>query len=133
MDSAIQNAARYATRHPDSPTNKLTGCLKSAIGRRAKQLAAARSRESSFGSLRALEKVYSSQPEAEQRTYANELLARLSPFGQSIANWRFVGYSWREIAGQLEMDHTVVRRAYFRELEALLRSLSQPGDRSGCD
>ena len=45
MDLAVQKAAAYAARHPDSPPNKLTGRIKSAIRRRAKQLAAAKSRE----------------------------------------------------------------------------------------
>jgi hypothetical protein len=85
MDFAVQKAAGYATRHPDSPPNKLTGRIKSAIRRRSKQLAAARSRELSYGSLLGFEKVYAGQPEAEQRVFAYELLARLSPFGQSIA------------------------------------------------
>jgi hypothetical protein len=133
MDFAVRSAAGYAARHPDSTTNKLTGCMKSAIRRRAKQLSAARSRELSCGSLLAFEKLYAGQPEAEQRVYANELLAHLSPFGQSIAKWRWLGYSWREIAGQFEMDHTAVRRAYFREIETLLKSLSQPGDFPRCD
>jgi hypothetical protein len=79
MDFAVQKAAAYAALHPDSPPNKLTGRIKSAIRRRAKQLAAARSRELSYGSLLALERVYTGQPEAEQRVFANELLARLSP------------------------------------------------------
>lgn len=133
MDFAVQKAAGYAARHPDSPPNKLTGRIKSAIRRRAKQLAAARSRELSYGSLIGFEKVYTGQPEAEQRVFANELLARLSPFGQSIAKWRSVGYSWREIASQIQMDHTAIRRAYFREIEALVKSLSQPGDFPRCD
>ena len=132
MDFAVQKAAGYASRHPDSATNKLIGRIKSAI-RRGKQLAAAKSRELSYGSLLAFEKVYAGQPEAEQRVFAHELLARLSPFGQSIAKWRSVGYSWREIASQLKMDHTAIRRAYFREIEAMLKSLSQPGDFPRCD
>ena len=53
-------------------------------------------------------------PEAEQRAYARELFSRLSPTAQSIFNWRRLGYSWREIGGKLEMDHSAVRRAYFR-------------------
>jgi hypothetical protein len=93
MDLAVQKVAPYAACHPDSPPHKLTGRIKSAIRRRAKQLAAARSRELSYGSLLALEKVYAGQPEAEQRVFAHELLARLSPFGQTIAKWRAVGYS----------------------------------------
>jgi hypothetical protein len=133
MDVAVQKVAGYAARHPESAPNKLTGRIKTALRRRAKQLAAARSRELSYGSLLAFEKVYAGQPEAEQRVYANELLSRLSPFGQSIANGRWLGYSWREIAGQFEMDHTAIRRAYFREMEALLKSLSQPGDFLRCD
>jgi DNA-binding NarL/FixJ family response regulator len=133
MDLAVRNAAGYAARHPDTPPNKLTGRIKSAIRRRAKQLATARSHELSYGSLLAFEKVYAGQPEAEQRVFAHELLARLSPFGQSIAKWRSVGYSWREIASQLKMDHTAIRRAYFREIAAMLKSLSQPGDFPRCD
>ena len=134
MDLAVQKVAPYAACHPDSPPHKLTGRIKSAIRRRAKQLAAARSRELSYGSLpRSLEKVYAGQPEAEQRVFAHELLARLSPFGQTIAKWRAVGYSWREIARELQMDHTTIRRAYFREIEAMLKSLSQPGDFPRCD
>ena len=93
MDLAVQKVAPYAARHPDSPPHKLTGRIKSSIRRRAKQLAAARSRELSYGSLLALEKVYAGRPEAEQRVLAHELLARLSPFGQTIAKWRAVGYS----------------------------------------
>src|ERR1700722_17012489 len=133
MDLAVQKVAGYAARHPDSPQNKLTGRIKTALGRRAKQLAARRSHELSYGSLLAFERVYACQPEAEQRVYATELRSRLSPFGQSIANGRWLGYTWREIATQFEMDHTAIRRAYFREMEALLKSLSQPGDFPQCD
>ena len=39
MDLAVQKAAGYAARHPDSPPNKLTTRIKSALRRRAKQLA----------------------------------------------------------------------------------------------
>jgi len=44
--------------------------------------------------------------------------------------WRALGYSWRTIAEELEMDHTAVRRAYIREMELLLHDLSQPGELS---
>ena len=98
------------------------------IKRRARQQSAKRSRESQYGSLIDLEKLYIGQPEAEQRVYANEIFGRLSQFAQSIVEWRWLGYSWRQIAEELEMDHTAVRRAYFREVESLLQALSQPGD-----
>ena len=45
MDHAVQNASRYVTRHPNSPSEKLIARIKSVIRRRAKQLAARRSRE----------------------------------------------------------------------------------------
>ena len=51
MDFAVQKAADYAARIPDSPPNKLAGRIKSAVRRRPKQMAAARSRELSYGSL----------------------------------------------------------------------------------
>lgn len=128
MDHSVQNASDYITRHPDSPTDKMTARIKSMIRRRAKQLAAKKSREVLSGSLSDLEYLYSGQSDAEQRVYANELFGRLSPFGQSIVRWRWVGYTWREIAKQLDMDHTAVRRAYFREMGLLLQDLSPSGD-----
>jgi hypothetical protein len=133
MDVAVQKVAGYAARHPDSTPNKLTGRIKAALRPRAKQLAAGRSRELSYGSLLAFERIYAGRPDAEQRVYANELLSRLSPFAQSIANGRWLGYTWRDIASRFGMDHTAIRRAYFREMEALLKSISQPGDSPRCD
>jgi DNA-binding NarL/FixJ family response regulator len=128
MDHAVHNASRYLTRHPDSPPDKLIARIKSVIRRRAKQLSARRSRELSSGSMLDLEKLLVGRLGAENIVYANELLSKLSPRAQSIVNRRWHGYSWREIAGELEMDHTAVRRAYLRELESLLQSLSRPGD-----
>ncbi|MFP5208519.1 MAG: hypothetical protein ACLGRW_04430 [Acidobacteriota bacterium] len=107
--------------------------MKSVLRRRSKQLAAKRSRELSHGSLADLEPMYAERPEIEQRVYARELLTQLSPFANSIVHWRWLGYSWREIAKQLDMDHTAVRRAYFRELESVLQNLSRSGDSSQCD
>ena len=128
MDYAVQNTSSYVARHSDCSDKKLILHLKSVIKRRARQQSAKRSREIQYGSLIDLEKLYIGQPEAEQRVYANEIFGRLSQFAQSIVEWRWLGYSWRQIAEQLEMDHTAVRRAYFREMESLLHALSQPGD-----
>jgi DNA-directed RNA polymerase specialized sigma24 family protein len=133
MDHAVQNAVDYLGRHPNTPQDKLTARVKSVLRRRAKQLAAKRSRELSQGSLSDLEPMYAERPEIEQRVYARELLAQLSPFANSIVHWRWLGYSWREIAKQLDMDHTAVRRAYFRELESVLQDLSRSGDSPQCD
>jgi len=90
----------------------------------------AKSRTPLCGLLLDIEQVQAGKSGAEQRVYANELFDRLSPFAQSIVNWRWLGYSWREIARQLEMDHTAVRRAYFRELDSVLGSVSRSGDSS---
>jgi DNA-directed RNA polymerase specialized sigma24 family protein len=133
MDYAVQNASEYLERHPDRPVNTLAARIKSVLRRRAKQLAAKRSRELSLGSLADLEQMYTGRPEIEQRVYAKELLAHLSPFANSIVHWRWLEYSWREIAKELGMDHTAVRRAYFRELESVVRSLSRPGASPRCD
>ena len=133
MDHAVHNAVDYIGRHPDPLQDKLTARIKSVIRRRAQQLEAKSSRELSYGSLADLEPIYAEQPEIEQRVYANELLTLLSPFANSIVHWRWLGYSWREIAKQFDMDHTAVRRAYFRELESVLQNLSRSGDSSQCD
>jgi hypothetical protein len=79
-----------------------------------------------------MEKLYVGQPVAEQRVYAIELYERLSPFAQFIMEWRSLGYSWRMIAEQLEMNHITVQRAYFREVESLLQDSSQPGELFQC-
>ena len=133
MDHAVQNTVDYLGRHPDVPQGKLAGRIKSVLRRRAKQLASKHSHELSHGSLADLEPMYAERPEIEQRVYANELLAQLSPFANAIVHWRWLGYSWREIAKQFDMDHTAVRRAYFRELESVLQNLSRSGDSPRCD
>jgi hypothetical protein len=133
MDHAVRNASDYLGRHPGRPVHKLTARIKSELRRRAKQLAAKRSRELSHGSLADLEQMLAGRIEIEQRIYAYEVLAQLSPFANSIVRWRWLDYSWREIAKELGMDHTAVRRAYFRELESVIRSLSRPGASPRCD
>ena len=132
MEHAVNNASRYVARHPDAPPEKLVARIKSVIRRRAGQLAAKRSRELPSGSMLDMESLLASELEAEKRVFANELLSRLSPFAQAIVNRRSEGYTWREIAAELEMDHTAVRRAYLRELEALLQELSRSGDSPKC-
>jgi|CZKL01.1.fsa_nt_gi hypothetical protein len=132
MDHALENASGYISRHPECSERKLLLYVKSVIRRCARQLSAKRSREIQYGSLFDMERLYIGQPEAEQRVYAAEFLERLSPFAQSIVKWRVLGFSWRRIADHFEMDHTAVRRAYFREVESLLHDLSQPGELSKC-
>jgi DNA-directed RNA polymerase specialized sigma24 family protein len=133
MDHAVHNASQYITRHPDSTSDKLIARIKSVIRRRSRQLSARRSRELSSGSMLDMEQLLVGQLDAENRVYANELLSRLSSFAQTIVNRRWHGYTWREIAGELDMDHTAVRRAYLRELESLLQSLSRAGGSPQCD
>ncbi|HUZ96279.1 MAG TPA: hypothetical protein VMU57_15340 [Edaphobacter sp.] len=128
MDHAMQNASAYFTRHREVLSETLTARIKSVLRRRARQLAVRQGRELSYGSLQDLEGLYVGQSEVEQQAMANEMFARLSPFAQSVVRRRWLGYTWREIARQLNLDHTVVRRAYFRELESLLLSLSRSGD-----
>lgn len=133
MDHAVQAGFDYLGRHVGCSDQKLAWRIKSAIKRRAQQQSAKRSREISSGSLRDLERMCADAPDTEQRIYASEVLARLSPFARSIVEWRWLGYSWRKIAEHLEMDHTAVRRAYFREVESLISALSEPGELSRCD
>lgn len=127
MDRAIQNVTGYIVRHPDTPPGKLTARMKSQLRRRAKQLAAKQAREIPSGSIADLEHLLTTRPEIEQGIYANELFSQLSPFAQSIAHYLWLGYSWRAMERTLEIDHTTLRRAYFRELEYLLENLSRPG------
>jgi hypothetical protein len=132
MDHAAQNASDYIARHPDVSLRKLTARIKSELRRRAKQLAAKRRLEIPYGSIADLEHLLTIRPQIELGVYANELFADLSPFAQLVAHGRWLGYSWRKIARSLDMDHTSVRDAYFREIGSLQRSLSRPGDSPKC-
>jgi hypothetical protein len=85
MDHAVHNASQYLARHSDAPEQKLTARIKSVIRRRARQLAAKRSRELPSGSMRDMEQLHVGHSEAEQRTYANELFSRLSPPSRASA------------------------------------------------
>ena len=128
MEHAVRNADDYLSRHPDSTEQKLTARIRSVIRRRAKQIAHRQRREVPSGSLLDLEHLLASGGEVEESAIAGELFSRLSPFAQSVLNRREFGYTWREIAAELDLDHTVVRRAYFRELQSFLRSLSRSGE-----
>jgi DNA-binding NarL/FixJ family response regulator len=128
MDHAVHNASQYLLRHSDTPEQKLTSRIKSVIRRRARQLAAKHRRELPSGSMRDMEQFHVDHSEAEQTAYAKELFLRLSPTARSIFEWRSLGYSWREIAGKLDMDHSAVRRAYFREMGLVFSSFFPPGD-----
>ena len=133
MEHAVHNASQYVVRHPDAPPEKLVARIKSVIRRRARQLSAKRSRELSFGSMLDMESLLAGEMEAEKGVFAIELLSQMSPFARAIVNRRWNGYTWREIARELDMDHTAVRRAYLRELESVLQGLSRSGDFSKCD
>ena len=128
MDHAVHKADEYLARHPDVADQKLVAHFKSFIRRRAKQIARKESHEIAYGLLPDLEHLLFRSPDVEQRVIAGEMLTRLSPVAQFVLDRRDQGYSWRQIAAGLELDHTVVRRAYFRELKSLLRSLSRSGE-----
>ena len=128
MEHAVRNAGKYLSRHPESTEQKLLARIRSVIRRRAKQIAHQRRREVASGSLLDLEHLGTYEGDVEENAIANELFSRLSRFAQTVLNRRWIGYTWREIAAELDLDHTVVRRAYFRELQSLLRSLSHPGE-----
>ena len=133
MDYAIRNATEYIARHPNASSGKVTARVKSEIRREAKRLAFKQRRECPNGLGADFETVCAAQPEIEQRMYASEIFAKLSPFAQGIINRRWLGYSWREIGRDLEMDYSEVRKAYFRELGLLLENLSRPGESPKCD
>ncbi len=128
MEHAVRNAGDYFVRYPDSTEQKLIARIRSVIRRRAKQIAHQRRREVASGSLLDLEHLRASAGEVEESAISSQLFSRLSPFAQNILHRREFGYTWRDIAAEFDLDHTVVRRAYFRELQSLLRSLSQPGE-----
>jgi hypothetical protein len=118
MDHAIQNTTEYIARHPNISSAKVNARVKSEIRRHAKHLASGQDREHPNGSASDFEALCAVQPDIEQRIYASEIFARLSPFAQGIVN---------------QMDYSEVRKSYFRELGLLLGNLSQPGESPKCD
>ncbi|MGB6133628.1 MAG: hypothetical protein WBG54_17740 [Acidobacteriaceae bacterium] len=128
MDHAVRKADEYLARHPDVADPKLVAHFKSFIRRRAKQIARKHSREIAYGLLPDLEHLLFGLPDVEQRVIADEMCGRLSPVAQFVFDRRDQGYTWRQIGAGLQLDHTVLRRAYFRELKSLLRSLSRSGE-----
>jgi len=58
MDHAVENTSAYISRHPDSSDEKLLAHAKSAVKRRAQQLATKKNREVSYWSLPDLESLY---------------------------------------------------------------------------
>ena len=128
MEHAVRNTGEYFSRHPDTTEQKLAARIRSVIRRRAKQIAHQRRREVASGSLLDLEHLRASAGEVEESAISSQLFSRLSPFAQNVLHRREFGYTWRDIAAEFDLDHTVVRRAYFRELQSLLRSLSRPGE-----
>lgn len=133
MDHAIQNTTEYIARHPSVTSVKVKARVKSEIRRQAQCLARRQRREYPNGLATDFEAMCACQPDIEQHTYATEIFAGLSPFAQGIVNRRWLGYSWREIGRDLEMDYSEARKAYFRELGSLLRDLARPGDSPKCD
>ena len=91
MDHAVQNAADYLDRHPESPDWKLVARIKSMLRRRAKQVAHRRRLESPSGSLFDLEGLLIEPSDLEQRSIAGELVDRLSPAVQSVHSQRYLG------------------------------------------
>jgi len=128
MEHAVRKADEYLARHPEVADLKLVAHFKSFIRRRAQQIARKLSREISYGLLPDLEHLFVGLSNVEQRVIADEMFARLSPAAQFVFDRRDQGYSWRKIAAGLELDHTVVRRAYIRELESLRCSVSRSGE-----
>jgi len=128
MDHAVRKADEYLARHPEVADLKLVAHFKSFIRRRAKQIARKYSREIACGLLPDLERLLVGLSNVEQQVIAGEMFERLSPVAQFVFDRREQGYSWRKIAAGLELDHTVVRRAYIRELESLRCGVSRSGE-----
>jgi len=97
-------------RHPNLPDEKLVGHFKGFIRRRAKQIAGKRSREIAYGLLPDLEHLLVGSSGLEQRVNASEMVARFSPFIQTVIDRCDLGYTWRQVAAEMELDRSVGER-----------------------
>ena len=123
MDAAVSNTERYYERFQGERTStQLFYRIVSVLKRLSKQRAR-NNREIYCGSIFDLEilaAALSSQSEADQTAYIDQVLGRMSERSRKITYWRLAGHSWRQIADALESSHATVRRAYHKELRGLL-------------
>ena len=123
MDAAVSNAEQYYKRfHGNRTSSQIFYRIISVLKRLSKQRVQ-NNREIPSGSLPDLEvkaRTLSSQPEAEQRAYVEQILAQMTERTRKITYWRLEGHTWRQIADKLNVNHTAVRRGYHRELRRLL-------------
>jgi len=127
MDAAVENIERYYERFQGKRTStQLLYRMLSVLNRLSKQWVRKR-REIPCGTLSDLDLITTTlalKPEAEQAAYVSQVLARLSDRARLVTFWRVEGFTWRQIADRLGSDHTTVRRAYQKELRALLTTIS---------
>ena len=91
MDHAVHNASQYFVRHNGPSEQKLIARIRSSLRRRAKQLAAKRSREMPSGLMYDMEPLQFGLSDLEERTFERELFSHLSPTAQSIFDRRRLG------------------------------------------
>jgi len=122
LESALLVVQAYAKKQSPAPDiRKLGARLRSQIRRVAKQRANHLRLEDRRGSLLDLDPL-ALQTAATQieSLFVTEVLDRLSPAARNVAYAISVGFSWREIATQLATDQSTVRRAFRREILAVL-------------
>ncbi|MGB8479523.1 MAG: hypothetical protein WCE63_11865 [Acidobacteriaceae bacterium] len=132
MEDAVEIVRAYALRAPSSPSvEKITARLRSQVRRRTKQLANRRRKEGYAGSLQDLEMYApSSNPDPTELLLLNQVLNLLSPQAKEVAEWIRMGYSWREIGKTFGIDHSSIRLAFRREVDAVLIQMGR-GKRIG--
>ena len=123
MDAAVSNAEQYYERFNGNRTSTQIFYRIISVLKRLSKQRVQNNREIPSGSLPDLEvkaRTLSSQPEAEQRAYVQQILAQMTERSRKITYWRIEGHTWRQIGDKLNVNHTAVRRAYHRELRRLL-------------
>lgn len=122
MEEAIEVVQTYALHASPPPAQaKLNARLRSQVRRIVKQRANRTRKEISTGSIQDLE-IYApaSTSDPTQALLLKEVLERLSPQAHQVAIWIWMGYSWREIGRLSGIDHSAVRLAFRREIDAAL-------------
>jgi hypothetical protein len=140
MDAAVSNAEQYYERFQGERTFAQVFYRIVSVLKRLSKQRVQNSREIFCGSLYDLENLLatalSTQSEADQAAYIDQILGRMSERSRKITYWRLAGHTWRQIADALEASHVTVRRVYLKELRGLLSaSTDGPGsdEREDCD
>jgi DNA-directed RNA polymerase specialized sigma24 family protein len=134
LEKAIESSSRYLDRY-NIPPHDPSGLLLRAVDRLAHPLARRRGRVQAVGSTSELAEILKApewSEEADRRIFLERLVLGLKDQNRVVLRLRIEGYEWTEIADMLNLDPSVVRKRFWRDIRRAHLQLLRPdsGDTS---